>query len=67
MLAALGRSNTAVASTRDMLNSGYWNPTVSKNEAITSLVCMLIILPILLNDYLAYASPIDRAQCMGNF
>jgi hypothetical protein len=64
--AALGRSNTVVASTRDV-NSGYWNPAglVALEDHQVSFMHANYFANIAQYDYLAYASPIDERSAWG--
>lgn len=64
--AALGRSNTAVASTKDV-NSGYWNPAglVQLEDHEVSFMHANYFANIAQYDYLAYASPIDDRSAYG--
>ncbi|MBB1192532.1 hypothetical protein DNC80_02470 [Flavobacterium sp. SOK18b] len=64
--AALGRSNTVVASTKDV-NSGYWNPAglVALEEHQVSFMHANYFANIAQYDYLAYASPIDERSAWG--
>ena len=64
--AALGRSNTAVASTKDV-NSGYWNPAglVQLEDHEVSFMHANYFANIAQYDYLAYASPIDERSAYG--
>jgi hypothetical protein len=64
--AALGMSNTVVASTNDV-NSGYWNPaglSHLKDNQI-SLMHANYFANIAQYDYIAYASPIDDRSAYG--
>ena len=64
--AALGMSNTVVASTNDV-NSGYWNPAglnrMKDHQA--SFMHANYFANIAQYDYLAYASPIDDRSAWG--
>ncbi len=64
--AALGRSNTVVASTKDV-NSGYWNPAglVALEDHQVSFMHANYFANIAQYDYLAYASPIDERSAWG--
>nr|WP_144893339.1 PorV/PorQ family protein [Flavobacterium tiangeerense] len=64
--AALGRSNTVVASTKDV-NSGYWNPAglVALEDHQVSFMHANYFANIAQYDYLAYASPIDERCAWG--
>ena len=64
--AALGRSNTVVASTSDV-NAGYWNPAglVALEDHQVSFMHANYFANIAQYDYLAYASPIDDRSAWG--
>ncbi|WP_449404041.1 putative type IX sorting system protein PorV2 [Flavobacterium gawalongense] len=64
--AALGMSNTVVASTDDV-NSGYWNPAglMHLEDHQVSLMHANYFANIAQYDYLAYASPIDDQSAWG--
>jgi hypothetical protein len=64
--AALGRDNTAVASTADV-NSGYWNPAglIHLEDHQVSLMHANYFANIAQYDYIAYASPIDDRSVWG--
>ncbi len=64
--AALGRSNTAVASTSDV-NSGYWNPAglTHIEDHQVALMHANYFANIAQYDYLAYAKPIDDRSAWG--
>lgn len=64
--AALGRANTAVASTADV-NSGYWNPAglIHLEDHQVSLMHANYFANIAQYDYIAYASPIDDRSAWG--
>jgi hypothetical protein len=64
--AALGRSNTVVASTKDV-NSGYWNPAglMGLEDHQVSFMHANYFANIAQYDYLAYASPIDERSAWG--
>nr|WP_304983881.1 PorV/PorQ family protein [Flavobacterium sp. ZB4P23] len=64
--AALGMSNTVVASTRDV-NSGYWNPAglIHLEDHQVSVMHANYFANIAQYDYLAYASPIDDHSAWG--
>ena len=64
--AALGMSNTVVASTNDV-NSGYWNPAglIHLEDHQISLMHANYFANIAQYDYMAYASPIDDRSAWG--
>ncbi len=64
--AALGMSNTVVATTSDV-NSGYWNPAglIHLEDHQVSLMHANYFANIAQYDYLAYASPIDDRSAWG--
>lgn len=64
--AALGMSNTVVASTNDV-NSGYWNPAglIRMEDHQVSFMHANYFANIAQYDYLAYASPIDDRSAWG--
>ncbi len=64
--AALGRANTAVATTADV-NSGYWNPAglIHLEDHQISLMHANYFANIAQYDYIAYASPIDDRSAWG--
>lgn len=64
--AALGRANTAVATTTDV-NSGYWNPAglIHLEDHQVSLMHANYFANIAQYDYIAYASPIDDRSAWG--
>jgi hypothetical protein len=64
--AALGRANTAVASTNDV-NSGYWNPAglTHLEDHQVALMHANYFANIAQYDYLAYAKPIDDRSAWG--
>ena len=64
--AALGMSNTVVASTNDV-NSGYWNPAglIHLEDHQVSFMHANYFANIAQYDYLAYASPIDDRSAWG--
>jgi hypothetical protein len=64
--AALGRANTAVASTIDV-NSGYWNPAglTHLEDHQIALMHANYFANIAQYDYLAYANPIDDRSAWG--
>jgi len=64
--AALGRSNTAVASTADV-NSGYWNPAglMHLEDHQAAAMHANYFANIAQYDYLAYAAPIDEQSAWG--
>jgi hypothetical protein len=64
--AALGRSNTVVASTNDV-NAGYWNPAglIHLDDHQLSAMHASYFANIAQYDYLAYASPIDDRSAWG--
>ena len=64
--AALGMSNTAVASTADV-NSGYWNPAglLKLEDNQMALMHANYFANIAQYDYIAYASPIDDRSAWG--
>lgn len=64
--AALGRANTAVATTADV-NSGYWNPAglIHLEDHQVSLMHANYFANIAQYDYIAYASPIDDRSAWG--
>ena len=64
--AALGMSNTVVASTNDV-NSGYWNPAglIRLEDHQVSLMHANYFANIAQYDYLAYASPVDDRSAWG--
>ncbi|WP_255360754.1 PorV/PorQ family protein [Flavobacterium sp. 83] len=64
--AALGMSNTVVASTSDV-NSGYWNPAglIHLEDHQVSLMHANYFANIAQYDYAAYASPIDDRSAWG--
>jgi hypothetical protein len=64
--AALGRSNTAVASTTDV-NSGYWNPAglIHLEDHQAAVMHANYFANIAQYDYLAYAAPIDDRSAWG--
>lgn len=64
--AALGMSNTVVASTNDV-NSGYWNPAglIHLEDNQVSLMHANYFANIAQYDYMAYASPIDDRSAWG--
>ena len=64
--AALGMSNTVVASTNDV-NSGYWNPAglIRLKDHQVSFMHAKYLANIAQYDYLAYASPIDDRSAWG--
>jgi len=64
--AALGMSNTVVASTNDV-NSGYWNPAglIHLEDNQISLMHANYFANIAQYDYMAYASPIDDRSAWG--
>ncbi|MFV8335230.1 PorV/PorQ family protein [Flavobacterium sp. RSP29] len=64
--AALGMSNTVVASTSDV-NSGYWNPAglMHLEDHQVSIMHANYFANIAQYDYLAYASPIDDRSAWG--
>lgn len=64
--AALGMSNTVVASTGDV-NSGYWNPAglINLEDHQVSVMHANYFANIAQYDYLAYASPIDDRSAWG--
>ncbi len=64
--AALGRANTAVATTTDV-NSGYWNPAglIHLEDHQVSLMHANYCANIAQYDYIAYASPIDDRSAWG--
>lgn len=64
--AALGMSNTVVASTNDV-NSGYWNPAglMGLEDKQASLMHASYFANIAQYDYAAYASPIDDRSAWG--
>ena len=64
--AALGMSNTVVATTADV-NSGYWNPAglIHLEDKQVSLMHANYFANIAQYDYLAYASPIDDRSAWG--
>ena len=64
--AALGMSNTVVASTTDV-NSGYWNPAglIHLEDHQISLMHANYFANIAQYDYMAYASPIDDRSAWG--
>lgn len=64
--AALGRSNTAVASTADV-NSGYWNPAglIHLEDHQAAAMHANYFANIAQYDYLAYAAPIDEQSAWG--
>lgn len=64
--AALGMSNTVVASTNDV-NSGYWNPAglLHLEDHQVSLMHANYFANIAQYDYMAYASPLDDRSAWG--
>lgn len=64
--AALGMSNTVVASTNDV-NSGYWNPAglIHLEDNQVSLMHANYFANIAQYDYMAYGSPIDDRSAWG--
>lgn len=64
--AALGMSNTAVATTSDV-NSGYWNPAglIHLEDHQVALMHANYFANIAQYDYAAYASPIDDRSAWG--
>ena len=64
--AALGMSNTVVASTNDV-NSGYWNPAglIHLEDNQVSLMHANYFANIAQYDYMAYGSPIDDQSAWG--
>ncbi|HEY4628157.1 MAG TPA: PorV/PorQ family protein [Flavobacterium sp.] len=64
--AALGMSNTVVASTNDV-NSGYWNPAglIHLEDSQVSLMHANYFANIAQYDYMAYGSPIDNQSAWG--
>jgi hypothetical protein len=64
--AALGMSNTVVASTNDV-NSGYWNPAglLHLEDHQVSLMHANYFANIAQYDYIAYASPLDDRSAWG--
>lgn len=64
--AALGMSNTAVASSNDV-NAGYWNPAglIHLEDHQLSIMHANYFANIAQYDYLAYASPIDDRSAWG--
>ena len=64
--AALGMSNTVVASTNDV-NSGYWNPAglIHLEDNQVSLMHANYFANIAQYDYMAYGSPIDERSAWG--
>ena len=64
--AALGMSNTVVASTNDV-NSGYWNPAglIHLQDHQVSVMHANYFANIAQYDYMAYASPIDDRSAWG--
>ncbi|MFE3846715.1 PorV/PorQ family protein [Flavobacterium sp. LB3P45] len=64
--AALGMSNTMVASTNDV-NSGYWNPAglIHLEDNQVSLMHANYFANIAQYDYMAYGSPIDDQSAWG--
>lgn len=64
--AALGMSNTMVASTNDV-NSGYWNPAglVNLEDGQVALMHASYFANIAQYDYAAYAKPIDDRSAWG--
>jgi hypothetical protein len=64
--AALGMSNTVVASTNDV-NSGYWNPAglIHLEDNQVSVMHANYFANIAQYDYMAYASPIDDRSAWG--
>ena len=64
--AALGMSNTVVASTNDV-NSGYWNPAglIHLEDHQVSIMHANYFANIAQYDYMAYASPIDDRSAWG--
>ena len=64
--AALGRSNTAVASTDDV-NATYWNPAglMKLEDSQIGLMHANYFANIAQYDYIAYASPIDDRSAWG--
>jgi hypothetical protein len=64
--AAMGMSNTVVASTNDV-NSGYWNPAglIHLEDHQVSFMHANYFANIAQYDYLAYASPIDDRSAWG--
>lgn len=64
--AALGMSNTVVASTNDV-NSGYWNPAglLHMEDHQVSLMHANYFANIAQYDYIAYASPLDDRSAWG--
>ena len=64
--AALGMSNTVVASSNDV-NAGYWNPAglIHLEDHQASLMHASYFANIAQYDYLAYASPIDDRSAWG--
>ena len=64
--AALGMSNTVVASANDV-NAGYWNPAglIHLEDHQASVMHASYFANIAQYDYLAYASPIDERSAWG--
>ena len=64
--AALGMSNTVVATSNDV-NSGYWNPAglIHLEDHQVSLMHANYFANIAQYDYIAYASPIDDRSAWG--
>ena len=64
--AALGMSNTVVASSNDV-NAGYWNPAglIHLEDHQVSVMHASYFANIAQYDYLAYASPIDDRSAWG--
>ena len=64
--AALGMSNTVVASSNDV-NAGYWNPAglIHLEDNQVSVMHASYFANIAQYDYLAYASPIDDRSAWG--
>ncbi|MFE3869486.1 PorV/PorQ family protein [Flavobacterium sp. LS2P90] len=64
--AALGMSNTVVASTNNV-NSGYWNPAglIHLEDSQVSLMHASYFANIAQYDYMAYGSPIDDRSAWG--
>ena len=64
--AALGMSNTVVASTNDV-NSGYWNPAglIHLEDYQVALMHANYFANVAQYDYIAYASPLDDRSAWG--